>query len=166
MKWRERTLESGRIKDVFDMFSTASQQWNIPALTLLIFQKMTFKWESVNTTNRNDTLHLTFAFIWNYSAKQPALRTEESLYLCITQRNNIALHPTIWSNPQPISRALWCAFFSPSSSSPFSSSSSPWLSEMELPLTFKDSSRKVIIELLPAVCRQEIGKWHMGPGTK
>lgn len=37
---------------------------------------------------------------------------------------------------------------------------------MELPLTFKDSSVKVIIELLPAVYSQEIGKWHMGPGTK
>ena len=37
---------------------------------------------------------------------------------------------------------------------------------MELPLTFKDSSGKVIIELLPAVCREEIGKWHMGPGTE
>lgn len=45
-------------------------------------------------------------------------------------------------------------------------SSSPWQSEMELPLTFKDSSVEVIIELLPAVYSQEIGKWHMGPGTK
>lgn len=31
-----------------------------------------------------------------------------------------------------------------------------------MPLTFADSSVKVIIELLPAVMRQEIGKWHMG----
>lgn len=44
--------------------------------------------------------------------------------------------------------------------------SSPWQSEMELPLTFKDSSVEVIIERLPAVLSQEIGKWHMGPGTK
>lgn len=44
----------------------------------------------------------------------------------------------------------------------FSNPLSLWLSKIELPLTFADSSVKVIIELLPAVMRQEIGKWHMG----
>lgn len=42
-KWRESTLESEGIGDMFDMFSTASQQCNIAALGLLIFQKMTSK---------------------------------------------------------------------------------------------------------------------------
>ena len=59
--------------------------------------------------------------------------------------------------PQPIS-VCWVERLS--------LSSSPWQSEMELPLTFKDSSGKVIIELHPAVFSQEMGKWHMGPGTK
>ena len=66
-------------------------------------------------------------------------------------------HSTMRGSPQPIS--VCCTVY-------LTLSSSPWQSEMELPLTFKDSSVKVIIELLPAVCRQEIGKPHMGPGTK
>lgn len=52
--------------------------------------------------------------------------------------------------------ANFCTFCS------FSNPLSLWLSKIELPLTFADSSVKVIIELLPAVMRQEIGKWHMG----
>lgn len=40
----ENTLESGGIGDISDMFSTASQQRNIAALGLLIFQRMTSKW--------------------------------------------------------------------------------------------------------------------------
>ena len=65
---------------------------------------------------------------------------------------------SIRSKPKPI--------FCDLAGAPVPPAPSPRPSEMELPLTFKDSSRKVIIELLPAVCRQEIGKWHMGLGTK
>lgn len=85
-----------------------------------------------------------------------------------TKANNLTFNCT--RNPTPIYVfgfvLFFLFFFASSSSSSSLPSSSLWLSEMELPLTFKDSSRKVIIELLPAVCRQEIGKWHMGPGTK
>lgn len=48
----------------------------------------------------------------------------------------------------------------------FSNPLSLWLSKIELPLTFADSSVKVIIDLHPAVTRQEIGKWHMGAEAK
>lgn len=38
------TVESGSIADATDMFSAASQQCNIAAFSLLIFQKKAAKW--------------------------------------------------------------------------------------------------------------------------
>lgn len=139
---------------------------------------MEFTIERVFTQHtRYDTQHLTFLPVFGdllSKKKKKKLHIQSKTYylksLALRAQRQIILHSTLKVTLNRFLCALWSAFLpsSPSSSS-FSSSassSSPWLSEMELPLTFKDSSRKVIIELLPAVCRQEIGKWHMGPRTK